>query len=106
MEASSTRVWTKLWIDNAIDAIGEQGRFGYAPGEQAGAVEIIDNGHPGELQSASSSRSLLPLREKGEGTGLGLVTSYRTAVGHQAISASFLSRGHSSSPACGPSIRS
>lgn len=79
------QVWTNL-IDNAIDAIGGQGQIWirtWREQEQV-LVEIADNGTgiPKELQERIFD-PFFTTKGVGEGTGLGLVTSYRTVVGHQ-----------------------
>ena len=79
------QVWTNL-IDNAIDAIGGQGQIWirtWREQEQV-LVEIADNGTgiPKELQERIFE-PFFTTKGVGEGTGLGLVTSYRTVVGHQ-----------------------
>ena len=79
------QVWTNL-IDNAIDAIGGQGQIWirtWREQEQV-LVEIADNGTgiPKELQERIFE-PFFTTKGVGEGTGLGLITSYRTVVGHQ-----------------------
>ena len=79
------QVWTNL-IDNAIDAIGGQGQIWirtWREQEQV-LVEIADNGTgiPKELQERIFE-PFFTTKGVGEGTGLGLGTSYRTVVGHQ-----------------------
>ena len=77
------QVWTNL-IDNAIDAIGEQGQIWIrtlAEHDQV-LVEITDNGTgiPPEIQGRIFE-PFFTTKGVGKGTGLGLVTSYRTVVG-------------------------
>lgn len=76
------QVWTNL-LDNAIDALGGQGRIWIRTrrdGEHI-VVEIADNG-PG-IPPAIQSRIFEPFfttKGVGEGTGLGLDTCYRIVV--------------------------
>jgi len=77
------QVWTNL-IDNAIDAVGQQGQIWlrtWLAGDQI-LVEIADNGHgiPPEIQPRIF-QPFFTTKGVGQGTGLGLVTSYRTVVG-------------------------
>ncbi|MBH8562572.1 cyclic nucleotide-binding domain-containing protein [Nostoc sp. CENA67] len=76
------QVWTNL-IDNAIDALGEQGeiRIRTCQNKDYVVVEIMDNG-PG-IPLAIQSRIFEPFfttKEVGSGTGLGLEISYRIVV--------------------------
>ncbi|BAZ48562.1 hypothetical protein NIES4103_11700 [Nostoc sp. NIES-4103] len=76
------QVWTNL-IDNAIDALGEQGEIQIRTCQNKDyvVVEIIDNG-PG-IPPAIQSRIFEPFfttKEVGSGTGLGLEISYRIVV--------------------------
>jgi len=77
------QVWTNL-IDNAIDAMQGEGRIWIQTWRQNEdvLVEIADNG-PG-ISPANQSRIFEPFfttKGVGEGTGLGLATSYRVVVG-------------------------
>jgi len=77
------QVWTNL-IDNAIDAVGQQGQIWlrtWRAGDQI-LVEVADNGHgiPPEIQPRIFE-PFFTTKGVGQGTGLGLVTSYRTVVG-------------------------
>jgi len=80
------QVWTNL-IDNAIAAVEGQGNLWlrtWREGDQL-FVEIADNGHgiPPEIQPRIFE-PFFTTKQVGQGTGLGLVTSYRTVVGkHQ-----------------------
>lgn len=76
------QVWTNL-IDNAIDALGEEGEIllRTCRDKEYIIVEIIDNG-PG-IPPAIQSRIFEPFfttKEVGSGTGLGLEISYRIVV--------------------------
>ncbi|QSJ20271.1 cyclic nucleotide-binding domain-containing protein [Nostoc sp. UHCC 0702] len=76
------QVWTNL-IDNAIDALGEQGEIWVRTTKDKDyiVVEIVDNG-PG-IPLAIQSRIFEPFfttKEVGSGTGLGLEISYRIVV--------------------------
>jgi signal transduction histidine kinase len=76
------QVWTNL-IDNAIDALGEQGEILIRTCKDKDyiVVEIVDNG-PG-IPLAIQSRIFEPFfttKEVGSGTGLGLEISYRIVV--------------------------
>lgn len=77
------QVWTNL-IDNAIDAIGGQGQIWVRTWREHDQVlvEIADNGTgiPPEIQGRIFE-PFFTTKGVGEGTGLGLVTSYRTVVG-------------------------
>jgi len=77
------QVWTNL-IDNAIDAVGGQGQIWLRTWRQDGQVlvEIADNGPgiPPEIQPRIFE-PFFTTKGVGQGTGLGLVTSYRTVVG-------------------------
>jgi signal transduction histidine kinase len=77
------QVWTNL-IDNAIDAIHGQGKIWLRTWRQDGQVlvEIADNGTgiPPEIQPRIFE-PFFTTKGVGQGTGLGLVTSYRTVVG-------------------------
>lgn len=80
------QVWTNL-IDNAIAAVEGQGNLWLRTWREADQlfVEIADNGHgiPPEIQPRIFE-PFFTTKEVGQGTGLGLVTSYRTVVGkHQ-----------------------
>ena len=80
------QVWTNL-IDNAIDAIGGQGKIWIRTKREHDQVlvEIADNGTgiPPEIQGRIFE-PFFTTKGVGEGTGLGLVTSYRTIMGkHQ-----------------------
>lgn len=77
------QVWTNL-IDNAIDAIGGQGRIWVRTSRENDCVlvEIADNG-PG-IPPQIQSRIFEPFfttKGVGKGTGLGLDISYRVVVG-------------------------
>ena len=77
--SSLNQVWTNL-IDNAIDALGEQGKVWVRTfsGKDDVVVEIADNG-PG-IPSAVQSRIFEPFfttKEVGSGTGLGLDIVFR-----------------------------
>ncbi len=80
------QVWTNL-IDNAIDAIGGQGKIWIRTKREHDQVlvEIADNGTG--ITPEIQGRIFEPFfttKGVGEGTGLGLVTSYRTIMGkHQ-----------------------
>lgn len=76
------QVWTNL-IDNAIDALGEQGNIWIRTSQEKDyiIVEIVDNG-PG-IPLKIKSRIFEPFfttKEVGSGTGLGLEISYRIVV--------------------------
>ncbi|MBN3896129.1 MAG: cyclic nucleotide-binding domain-containing protein [Nostoc sp. NOS(2021)] len=76
------QVWTNL-IDNAIDALGEQGKIWVRTSKDKDyiIVEIVDNG-PG-IPPKIQSRIFEPFfttKEVGAGTGLGLEISYRIVV--------------------------
>ncbi|BAY50083.1 hypothetical protein SAMD00079811_77120 (plasmid) [Scytonema sp. HK-05] len=76
------QVWTNL-IDNAIDALGEQGTIWVRTSKDKDyvVVDIVDNG-PG-IPSEIQSRIFEPFfttKEVGSGTGLGLEISYRIVV--------------------------
>ena len=77
------QVWTNL-IDNAIDAMGGQGRIWVRTSRENDyvLVEIADNGPgiPPEIQPRIFE-PFFTTKGVGEGTGLGLVTSYRVVVG-------------------------
>ncbi len=77
------QVWTNL-IDNAIDAVGNQGQIRLRTWCEDGQVlvEIADNGPgiPPEIQPRIFE-PFFTTKGVGQGTGLGLVTSYRTVVG-------------------------
>lgn len=77
------QVWTNL-IDNAIDAIGGQGQIWLRTWRENDQVfvEIADNGMgiPPEIQERIFE-PFFTTKGVGQGTGLGLVTSYRTIVG-------------------------
>ena len=80
------QVWTNL-IDNAIDAIGGHGKIWIRTKREHDQVlvEIADNGTgiPPEIQGRIFE-PFFTTKGVGEGTGLGLVTSYRTIMGkHQ-----------------------
>ncbi len=77
------QVWTNL-IDNAIDAMKGQGQIWLRTSQENDdvLVEIADNG-PG-IPSEIQPRIFEPFfttKGVGEGTGLGLATSYRVVVG-------------------------
>jgi signal transduction histidine kinase len=76
------QVWTNI-IDNAIDALGEQGKIWIRTSKEKDyiIVEIVDNG-PG-IPANIKSRIFEPFfttKEVGAGTGLGLEISYRIVV--------------------------
>jgi signal transduction histidine kinase len=77
------QVWTNL-IDNAIDAIGGEGKIWVRTKleNQQVLVEIADNGHgvPPEIQSRIFE-PFFTTKDVGAGTGLGLDIVYRTVVG-------------------------
>jgi signal transduction histidine kinase len=77
------QVWTNL-IDNAIDVMGGQGRIWVRTSRENDylLVEIADNGPgiPPEIQPRIFE-PFFTTKGVGEGTGLGLVTSYRVVVG-------------------------
>lgn len=77
------QVWTNL-IDNAIDAIGGNGQIWVRTSRENDQVlvEIADNGTgiPPEIQGRIFE-PFFTTKGVGEGTGLGLVTSYRSVVG-------------------------
>jgi signal transduction histidine kinase len=80
------QVWTNL-IDNAIDALGAQGRIWLRTSQEDDyvVVEVADNGPgiPPDIQP-HIFEPFFTTKGVGEGTGLGLVTSYRVVVGmHQ-----------------------
>lgn len=76
------QVWTNV-IDNALDALGGQGRIVIRTGRERDAllVEIIDNGPgiPAEFQSRIWE-PFFTTKGVGEGTGLGLDTARRIVV--------------------------
>ncbi|NEP02289.1 MAG: cyclic nucleotide-binding domain-containing protein [Symploca sp. SIO2E9] len=76
------QVWTNL-IDNAIDALGEQGKIWVrtSVGKDYLTVEIADNGPgiPPEIQSRIFE-PFFTTKEVGKGTGIGLDLSYRIIV--------------------------
>jgi signal transduction histidine kinase len=91
------QVWTNL-LDNAIDAVqaapGGEPWIGVRAGREDGSivVEIADNG-PG-IPPEVHDRIFEPFfttKPVGEGTGLGLDTSYRIVVGQHAGELSFTS---------------
>jgi signal transduction histidine kinase len=76
------QVWTNL-LDNAIDALGEQGRITLRTRADGGcaAVEITDDG-PG-IPDGLTERIFDPFfttKDVGQGTGLGLATARRIVV--------------------------
>jgi signal transduction histidine kinase len=76
------QVWTNI-IDNAVQAMGGQGtlRLSTTRGDQSVLVEIEDDG-PGieqELQSQVFD-AFFTTKPPGEGTGLGLHTTYNIVV--------------------------
>lgn len=77
------QVWTNL-IDNAIDAMNGQGHLWVRTSQENDDVfiEIADNGLgiPPKLQSRIFE-PFFTTKGVGEGTGLGLATSYRVVVG-------------------------
>lgn len=77
------QVWTNL-IDNAIDAMQGEGRIWVRTSRENDyiLVEIADNGPgiPPEIQPRIFE-PFFTTKGVGEGTGLGLVTSYRVVVG-------------------------
>lgn len=76
------QVWTNL-LDNAIDALGEQGTITIATHADGGCavVEIADDG-PGVPQDLSGRifDPFFTTKEVGQGTGLGLATARRIVV--------------------------
>jgi signal transduction histidine kinase len=91
------QVWTNL-LDNAIDALGEQGTITITTSSEAGCavVEITDDG-PG-IPDEASERIFDPFfttKDVGQGTGLGLATARRIVVDRHHGSLSLASRpGH------------
>ncbi|HEY9847235.1 MAG TPA: ATP-binding protein, partial [Candidatus Caenarcaniphilales bacterium] len=77
------QVWTNL-IDNAIDAVGDQGQIWLRTWreDKQVLVEIADNGQgiPPEIVPRIFE-PFFTTKGVGQGTGLGLVTSYRTIIG-------------------------
>ena len=76
------QVWTNL-IDNAIDALGDQGTMTIATRREAGGirVEVSDDG-PGidpEIRDRVFD-SFFTTKDVGHGTGLGLATAHRIVV--------------------------
>jgi signal transduction histidine kinase len=76
------QVWTNL-IDNAIDALGEQGTITITTSREAGGarVDVTDDG-PG-VASEIRERvfdSFFTTKDVGHGMGLGLATAYRIVV--------------------------
>ena len=76
------QVWTNL-IDNAIDALGEQGTITIRTRREAGGarVEVTDDGPgiPAEIRDRVFD-SFFTTKEVGRGTGLGLATAHRIVV--------------------------
>ncbi len=81
-EATLNQVWSNL-IDNAIDAVGEQGKIQIRTSQEKDyvVVEIADNG--GGITPEVQSRIFEPFfttKEVGKGTGIGLSLVYRVVV--------------------------
>jgi signal transduction histidine kinase len=76
------QVWTNL-IDNAIDALGEQGTITIRTRREAGGarVEVTDDGPgiPADIRDRVFD-SFFTTKEVGRGTGLGLATAHRIVV--------------------------
>jgi signal transduction histidine kinase len=76
------QVWTNL-IDNAIDALGEDGKIVIATRREAGGarVEVTDDGPgiPDDIRERVFD-SFFTTKEVGLGTGLGLATAHRIVV--------------------------
>jgi signal transduction histidine kinase len=76
------QVWTNL-IDNAIDALGQQGQITITTGSDGdcAVVEIADDG-PGipEELAARIFEPFFTTKDVGQGTGLGLATARRIVV--------------------------
>ncbi len=79
------QVWTNL-IDNAIDAMGGQGKISIRTARENNCllVEITDNGPgiPLEIQERIFE-PFFTTKQVGQGTGLGLVISYRIVNKHK-----------------------
>jgi signal transduction histidine kinase len=76
------QVWTNL-LDNAIDALGEQGTITITTAREAGGVrvDIADSGSG--IQAEIRDRvfdSFFTTKDVGHGTGLGLATAHRIIV--------------------------
>jgi signal transduction histidine kinase len=76
------QVWTNL-IDNAIDALGEQGTITITTSREAGGarVDVTDDGPgiPPEIRDRVFD-SFFTTKEVGHGIGLGLATAHRIVV--------------------------
>jgi signal transduction histidine kinase len=76
------QVWTNL-LENAIDALGEQGRITITTRREARGirVDVSDNGPgiPEEIRERVFD-SFFTTKEVGHGTGLGLATAHRIVV--------------------------
>jgi signal transduction histidine kinase len=76
------QVWTNL-IDNAIDALGEQGTITIATCREAGGarVDVADDGSgiAEEIRDRVFD-SFFTTKDVGHGTGLGLATAHRIVV--------------------------
>jgi signal transduction histidine kinase len=76
------QVWTNL-LDNAIDALGDQGTLTIRTSPEAGGarIDIADDGPgiPAEIRDRVFD-SFFTTKEVGQGTGLGLATAHRIVV--------------------------
>ncbi len=76
------QVWTNL-LDNAIDALGEEGTIAIATSRDAGGVrvDVTDDGPgiPAEIGDRVFD-SFFTTKDVGQGTGLGLATAHRIVV--------------------------
>ena len=76
------QVWTNL-LDNAIDALGDEGTITIRTSAEAGGarIEVADDGPgvPAEIRDRIFD-SFFTTKEVGHGTGLGLATAHRIVV--------------------------